>query len=605
MANNEETTEREEPQAVPEPLETVPSVDTPDVPAPEEEQDIFDAMVDTALPIIGALRVWMLISAQNTAERVIPGVERGAGKSADKLNVDLVPDFYDFIAGVLGKDSYILQYYNDLSDDHPILAFGLFVYVFIMTIAGKISGHTAHIMEETLYDVNKDDPIGIPDVQALLSGSLKGYEDKTQITDWMDKLGYDTDAQSLFMQAIKEIAPIDVLIENERRGLLADDELENQLARQGYDADQQEYFQNILKRLAPVQDVIRFAVREAYDEEIAGEFQLDEAYPEKLTTEGKKHGFDADILKNYWRAHWELPSPLQVFEMLHRGVIDEDTLDRYLRIADYSNYWRDKLKAISFRPLTRVDVRRMYRVGTFDNLPDKTPREALIRAYKDVGYSPDNADLMADFTEDFVYQQKLQFTSAKLRSLYVDSIIDLTTYDDYLNKMHINTEDIGILISEAEYARDEKLLKAFMKVAEMNYKSGEWGVPEIVTEAANRDLTITDINNLVEQWNLELQAVTSAPTKADILDWLEKGIYVTWTDARADLVKLGYSVTIAERYIQERTIDMGADLKKLRGIGYVTSKDEAIKHMIFLGFSGEEAANYVETNWIVSPGVTP
>ena len=88
---------------------------------------------------------------------------------------------------------------------------------------------------------------------------------------------------------------------------------------------------------------------------------------------------DKEVLQWYWRAHWELPSPTTGFEMLHRlhpdvlEVIGEkykemglnpddlktdlDTLKELLKISDYPKYWRDRLAAISYSPLTRVDLR--------------------------------------------------------------------------------------------------------------------------------------------------------------------------------------------------------------------------------------------------------
>ncbi|GAH79863.1 unnamed protein product, partial [marine sediment metagenome] len=73
---------------------------------------------------------------------------------------------------------------------------------------------------------------------------------------------------------------------------------------------------------------------------------------------GKK-GLSKEWSERYWAAHWNLPSPQQGFEMLHRGVINVSELNMLLRALDVMPFWRDKLTAIAFRRLTRVDIRRM------------------------------------------------------------------------------------------------------------------------------------------------------------------------------------------------------------------------------------------------------
>ena len=57
--------------------------------------------------------------------------------------------------------------------------------------------------------------------------------------------------------------------------------------------------------------------------------------------------------------------------MLHRGVIDTAELDMLLRAQDVMPFWRDRLTAIAYRPLTRVDVRRMYKQGVLNVIKTK------------------------------------------------------------------------------------------------------------------------------------------------------------------------------------------------------------------------------------------
>jgi len=133
------------------------------------------------------------------------------------------------------------------------------------------------------------------------------------------------------------------------------------------------------------------AVREAFTPEIAARFgQYQDLPPDFVEWVGKK-GLSKEWAERYWAAHWSLPSPQQGFEMLHRGVINEGDLNMLMRALDIMPFWRDKLIQIAYRPLTRVDVRRMFALGVLDV-------SGVRKAYTDLGYNDYNADLMTDFT---------------------------------------------------------------------------------------------------------------------------------------------------------------------------------------------------------------
>ena len=76
-----------------------------------------------------------------------------------------------------------------------------------------------------------------------------------------------------------------------------------------------------------------------------------------------KAGLPEEQARNYWAAHWELPSAQMGYAMFQRRIIDHETLVMLLKSLDIMPFWRDKLIEMSYNPLTRVDVRRMYGLG--------------------------------------------------------------------------------------------------------------------------------------------------------------------------------------------------------------------------------------------------
>lgn len=153
-------------------------------------------------------------------------------------------------------------------------------------------------------------------------------------------------------------------------------------------------------------DLIRFMVRDAADDTLAARFELDTDFNAKWDGLVKKYGdwqrIEPEVAKLYWRSHWSIPSPTQLYEMFHRlrngdengeNVVDEDTLTTALQQQDIAPYWIKRLIAVSFHPLTRIDIRRAYDIGTID-------KKDVTKRLKQVGYNDDDANKLSDLFDD-------------------------------------------------------------------------------------------------------------------------------------------------------------------------------------------------------------
>lgn len=188
-----------------------------------------------------------------------------------------------------------------------------------------------------------------------------------------------------------------------------------------------------------VQDLIRMGVREAFDDATVAKFQMDEDFSFMPVEVAKKVGLSEFWSKMFWRSHWELPSILQGFEMLHRRVIKPDELDVLLRALDVMPFWREKLKDISFRPLTRVDIRRMRRAGVLS-------ADEVKSSYLDLGYNEENAQKMTDWTETTVIETEKELSKADiLRAVRIGQISEISAVE-FLGNLGYDEEEAGFLI---------------------------------------------------------------------------------------------------------------------------------------------------------------
>jgi len=157
-------------------------------------------------------------------------------------------------------------------------------------------------------------------------------------------------------------------------------------------------------------------VRDADDNTVAERYgtdaQLKEKYGPQLKSWAKGQGITDDVMKYYWRSHWEIPSNTALFEMLHRlrpnrtgegltgGItVNSTDIKDALVVNDVLPFWAERLMEISYKPLTRTDAQRAYFI-------DALSENELKDSYLDLGYNEGNADRLVRFTNQLKAKRK-------------------------------------------------------------------------------------------------------------------------------------------------------------------------------------------------------
>lgn len=150
-----------------------------------------------------------------------------------------------------------------------------------------------------------------------------------------------------------------------------------------------EILKELAHRIPMVQDIIRYVVKEVYNPAVYKAFGQDQEYPQVAEKDALMAGVRPDYLLKEWIAHWVLPSSGQGFDLLHRGEITEEELDKLLKALDIMPFWRQKLTALSWDVPNRIELRMLARYGLVD-------KEFLLTALKNVGLREDYRDILAD-----------------------------------------------------------------------------------------------------------------------------------------------------------------------------------------------------------------
>lgn len=310
--------------------------------------------------------------------------------------------------------------------------------------------------------------------------------------------------------------------------------IERELKRIGIHPEYVPMFKELAYPIPPVSDLITMAVREAFSPQIASRFGQYEDYPTDLTRFAEQQGVSEEWSRRYWAAHWSLPSPTQGFEMLHRGVINEADLNLLLRALDIMPFWRDKLIQISYNPLTRVDVRRMYSLGVLSE-------SEVARAYRDIGYTAENADRLREFT--------IRQTVASQSGLSVSKIITAyknghTTRQDAYNaifRLGVRPQTISEILESADLQLAWQRVKDRIAAIRNLFKKERINEAQARAELGNARLDGNKIDLLIQQWVNEVEdAHGTLLSKTDVLALVKKKL-ISSEHAQQELSLLGYT----------------------------------------------------------------
>ena len=373
----------------------------------------------------------------------------------------------------------------------------------------------------------------VPNAMLIVQGDLMRGESTDNIIRDISRADIHPDWSQTYLDAIlTKPATIDLVNYELRRDPDLSD-LGDELKRIGVHPDYLDVYKTLAYPIPPIADIITMAVREAFTPSIAEKFGQYEDFPPEFESWALKKGLSKDWSKRYWAAHWSLPSPQQGFQMLHRGIITPDELSMLLRALDVMPFWRDKLIKVAYRPLTRVDVRRMYKEGVLDE-------DGVYTAYLDHGYSEDNAKAMTEFTVRYVLGQLTKFNSRDVITAYTQRMISNSEAVSLLRGLGIRSEDTSYILSTADYKRQWELTDSKISGIRNLYKKKVNDANITRSELLKLDLPTEQVDTLMDQWYYEVKDEPTATwTTAQTLRFI-KSEFITPERGRRELELIGY-----------------------------------------------------------------
>jgi len=384
-------------------------------------------------------------------------------KAGEDIELGIVGQYKDMIAkiqAVPGLEDLMKITFTTTGE--PLSQGGILTAGGFATALGTqaASSLLAPYMRVLNYAIDKSVHSQRVDLAAAIAGFWRDPDFKSLLEQDLQDLGFTKDRVHIITELSHPRVTNQELLMIMLRGQKDEGYVKEELAKRGYLPDDIEIMLKLVHIIPSPQDLITMAVREAFDPALISKFGYDKEIPGEAKEWAKKQGLDPEWFDKYWYQHWILPSATMGFEMVHRlrpdvtnNPFTENDLALLLKALDYPVYWRDKLTKISYSPYTRVDVRRMFKLGILTV-------DQLVGAYKDLGYDQEHAKNMADFTIRYETEsgaskldQYQDMSASMSKALYNLHLIGREEYKDHLLALKNDPRDVELIIRLTDMER--------------------------------------------------------------------------------------------------------------------------------------------------------
>lgn len=390
----------------------------------------------------------------------------------------------------------------------------------------------------------------IPDMNSVFSMTNRGLITPDGAHTILQGLGFEADAIDPMLQLRHQLLDPDAIKQLYWRKFLSPQDASSRMQQLGFKSEDMPLIEKLWNpvdpytgNVPPFPDIIRMAVRDVFNPDAVARYGLDVNYPEVVSRYADMTGFGDYWSRAYWRAHWQLPSFQSARNMMFLSdKFDTQDLATLLLYADFPPALIPAMMDAAYNPLTRVDVRRMHKVGTVSDA-------GLFKAYSRLGFNPENAKAMADFTIAYNADEDKTYTATRVLNAYRDYLIDRGTASGYLAQLGYEASESQTKLSGIDV--DMALAEESDAIATIKRRFLTYTLTETETlgELGQRGYSDDRITMLLTEWHNEQARKIRTPTKAHLDQFLRKGL-IGADEYLTSLTQMGYSPQNALRYLQ-------------------------------------------------------
>lgn len=343
----------------------------------------------------------------------------------------------------------------------------------------------------------------------------------------------------------------------------------------GCDENEAKGILDLTQFLPQVADIIRFSVRDVYNDQVVQDMQMDAEYTDQRelsdwanavglgnATITNKDGavITRDILKDYWRAHWELMSPTQGYIAYH--TLREGRMHRYqqqfpgitpfnleelknlLRANDYLPKHRTWLAANSATQIGRIDLRRLYESDSIDDTE-------LTERYKDIGYLDIDANALTEWSKKEKKKKKdkekekednKKWSSYRkaIIGAYQDGTIHQAQLQQWLIETGMKPEEVAAIIQTLNININRTIARTYIKQVQSEFFLGGYDGIGAYQNLLEGGIVPERASQLVSRWQRQQTRTRKTANTNQLIEWFLAG-YIDEGNLQERLRILGWS----------------------------------------------------------------
>ena len=316
-----------------------------------------------------------------------------------------------------------------------------------------------------------------------------------------------------------------------------DEAITTELVERGYNPTDAEKMVEVSHFYPSPGDLIRWQAKEVFEPDMIVKYGLDDEFGKIDLSSFYKTGMTEEQALNYWRAHWEHASWTEVQQMLFRGHLEEEDVKDWFKLVEIPPFWRERMIKIAYHPYTRVDVRRMHKLGVIDD-------EGLKRALMDIGYDDEHAEGMKKFYLEYNKSPgedpNRDLTRAVVEKAYKVGTIGASELEDGLKSLGYDEDQVAFM--KAILDQSESLDRATDWIGLLRSQVNAGLVDPIAAKnkLASMGLASTAVEHWGDLFTAYAEEPMKIPSKTDIKNWVAHKT-ITEAEGKEYLERLGYA----------------------------------------------------------------
>jgi hypothetical protein len=409
---------------------------------------------------------------------------------------------------------------------------------------GPISRMIGYAMDNTFHSARLD--YGTLRM-ATLRKTDYGGDKAVELAD----LGWSPDQIAMADLASEQRLGATELITLWLRKEITPDELARRLVEQGIPSTQHPELKKLAYGIPGPGDLVRFALREAWRDDIAAAWGYDQGQPDAFKDYMDKSGYAPEWARAFWRSHWEIPSISMLFEMMQREVITPAQMVDGLKINDLAPGWIPFLTKISYNLLTRVDVKRALRYGLM------TPAQTLIE-YTHQGYTDADAAILRDIAIKETIDETSGLTQASIVAAYKKRRLSRSEATSMLASIGTLANVADFQLEQADLDVADGLLDKKVALVQKRFTQGLISENDASIELSQLGVGGEEARVYLDTWKLSLQTTSKRPSRANLDSFFEQGTISSDT-YRSEMSLLGYDTTYIGWYLSSLAFKRAQD----------------------------------------------